>query len=200
MKESRMKSFFRTFAVLLLLLLALPAIAADPYKIDATHSNVSFSIRHIFSQVTGRFTKFKGIVKFDPNYPEQTSVDMAIETASINTDNERRDAHLKGADFFQADSFPAITFKSTKTYKNEKGLFMDGELSMHGVVKSITIPFEVLGTGGEPGKMVAGFASAFKVDRKDFGITWNRAIDQGGMVLGDEVSIHVGVEARFYLE
>jgi polyisoprenoid-binding protein YceI len=195
-----MKPFFRTIAVLLFVCLTVPAIAADPYKIDATHSNVSFSIRHIFSQVTGRFTKFKGIIKFDPNLPEQTSADVSIETASINTDNERRDAHLRGADFFHADSFPTITFKSTKTYKNEKGLFMDGELSMHGVVKTITVPFEVLGTGGEPGKQVAGFASAFKVDRKDFGITWNRAIDQGGMVLGDEVLIHIGVEAKFYLE
>lgn len=195
-----MNRLFRAIALVLLVCLAVPAFAADPYKVDVTHSNINFTIRHIFSQVSGRFTKFSGTVMFDQSAFDKFAVDITVQTASINTDNERRDAHLRGADFFQADSFPTITFKSTKAYKTEKGLFVDGNLTMHGVTKEVTVPIEILGVGGEPGKMVAGFAARFRVNRKDYGITWNRAIDQGGMVLGDDVDIHVGIEARYELQ
>ncbi len=195
-----MNRFFRAIALVLLVCLTVPAFAADPYKVDLTHSNINFSIRHIFSQVSGRFTKFSGTVTFDPLLLEKLAVDITIQASSINTDNERRDGHLRGADFFQTDSFPTITFKSTKAYKSEKGLFVEGNLTMRGVTKPVTVPFEILGVGGEPGKMVAGFAASFRINRKDFGITWNRTIDQGGMVLGDDVDIHVGIEARYELQ
>lgn len=195
-----MKLRTRALIIVLLLVVALPAFGADPYIIDATHSNVAFSIRHIFSIVNGRFTKFKGTLQFDENAIDKFAVDMTIETASINTDNERRDAHLRGSDFFMADSFPSVTFKSTKAYRNDKGLVVEGNLTIRGVTKPVVVPFEILGVGGEPGKMVAGFVGSFKIDRKDFGITWNRIIDQGGMLLGDEVNIHVGIEARYNLQ
>jgi polyisoprenoid-binding protein YceI len=189
-------------SLLILLLCAAPgtALSGDPYTIDATHSNVTFGIRHIFSIVNGRFTKFKGTLQFDQNAPEKLALEMSVETGSISTDNERRDAHLRGGDFFLADSFPALTFKSTKAFRDEKGLFLEGNLTIRGVTQSVVVPFEVLGVGGEPGKMVAGFVSSFKINRKDFGITWNRAIDQGGMLLGDEVNVHIGIEAKYYLQ
>lgn len=195
-----MKSMLRTVLLFVLCLVAADVLYADPYKIDASHSNVTFGIRHIFSKVSGRFTKFKGIIQFDPNDFGKFAVDMTIESGSISTDNERRDNHLRGSDFFMADSFPTLTFKSTRAFKNEQGLFVEGDLTIRGTTKSMVVPFEVLGVGGEPGKMVAGFVSSFKINRKDFGIVWNRAIDQGGMMLGDEVDIHIGIEARFFLE
>jgi polyisoprenoid-binding protein YceI len=195
-----MKVLRLSLLALLIFAWSLPALCADPYVIDATHSNVTFSIRHIFSLVNGRFTKFKGTIQFDQNAIEKLAVDMTVETASINTDNERRDAHLRSADFFLADSFPTMTFKSTKAYRDEKGLFVEGNLTIRGVTKPMTIPFEILGVGGEPGKMVAGFVSTFKINRKDFGIVWNRVIDEGGMMLGDDVNIHIGIEARYSLQ
>jgi polyisoprenoid-binding protein YceI len=199
-KGCAMKHAIRSIVLVLLCLAAAAQSVADPYRIDAAHSSVSFSIRHIFSKVSGRFTKFKGMIQFDPNAPEKTVVDITLETASISTDNERRDGDLRSANFFLADSFPTITFKSTKTYRNEKGLFVEGNLTIRGTTRSVVAPFEVLGVGGEPGKMVAGFASAFKINRKDYGITWNKAADVGGMLLGDDVEINIGIEARYLLE
>lgn len=195
-----MKLAHRLIALLLLCAATAELTLADPYKIDPAHSDVSFSIRHIFSKVGGRFTRFTGVVDFDPNAPDKIVVDMTVETASINTDNEGRDNDLRSAKFFLADSFPTMTFKSTKAYRNDKGLFLEGNLTIRGTTKSIVVPVEVLGVGGEPGKMVAGFESSFKINRKDFGITWNRAADQGGLLLGDDVEIHIGIEARFFLK
>ncbi len=195
-----MKYTLRALCFALLCFASTGRSLADPYKIDASHSNVSFSIRHIYSKVNGRFTRFKGMIQFDPTAPEKITVDLSVEMASVTTDNERRDGDLRSANFFMADSFPTMSFKSTKAFRKENSLFIEGNLTIRGTTKTIVVPFEVLGVGGEPGKMVAGFSSSFKINRKDFGIIWNRLADQGGMLLGDDVDINIGIEAHYNLE
>jgi polyisoprenoid-binding protein YceI len=185
----------RSFRSLVLpaLFLALPALAQDVYKIDAAHSQVAFKIRHLLAKTPGRFTKFEGTIKIDNKDIAKSTVDVKIEAASVNTDNEGRDKHLRSADFFDVEKFPAITFKSTAVKEVAKGkLEVTGEFTMHGVTKTITFPITNMGTqpGMRPGTVVAGFIDgALKINRNDFGIkTYPGA-------LGDEVEIELNIEA-----
>lgn len=173
--------------------------SAEPttFKIDPNHSQVEFSIRHFFSRVTGRFNKFSGTVVYDDKNVAGSSVEVTIETASIFTNNDRRDRDLRSAHFFLADSFPAITFKSTKVVPGENGkMKVEGTLTMHGVTRPETLDVTLLGVGavGMMGTR-AGFEASTTLDRKAYGIVWNQALDQGGTMLGDEVLIHIGIEA-----
>ena len=177
----------------------LPALAAaDPavYKVDSDHSGVSFSIRHFVSNVPGRFKDFDGVIKYDPQNPAASSVNFTIQAASIDTDNADRDNHLRGADFFEVEKFPTLTFSSSSVKAVDADtLEVTGELTMKGVTKKVTVPVELLGTVKTPRGEKAGFETAFKVDRKDYGITWNRALDTGGAILGDDVKINISIEA-----
>lgn len=181
------------------LALLLPALAvADPivYKVDSDHSGVSFTIRHFVSNVPGRFKDFDGVIKYDPQNPAASSVNFTIQAASIDTDNADRDNHLKGADFFDVAKFPTLTFSSTSVKAVDADtLEVTGELTMKGVTKKVTVPVDVLGSVKTPRGEKAGFETAFKLDRKEYGITWNRALDAGGAVLGDDVKITISVEA-----
>lgn len=185
----------RSFRSLVLpaLFLALPALAQDVYKIDASHSQVGFKIRHLLAKTPGRFTKFEGTIKIDNKDITKSSVEVKIDAASVNTDNDGRDKHLRSAEFFDTDKFPAITFKSTAVKEVAKGkLEVTGEFSMHGVTKTITFPITNMGTqpGMRPGTVVAGFIDgALKINRNDFGIkTYPGA-------LGEEVEIELNIEA-----
>jgi polyisoprenoid-binding protein YceI len=176
-----------------LALAALPALAQDTYKIDPVHSEVSFKIRHLLAKVSGRFTKFSGEVKVDTKDITKSSVEVSIEAASINTDNEARDKHLKTADFFDVEKFPAITFKSTSVKEVAKGkLEVTGDFTLHGVTKRITFPITNAGTqpGMQPGTVVAGFIDgALSLNRNDYGIkTFPGA-------LGEDVAISLNIEA-----
>lgn len=187
----------------LLVLAALATTAAaepQPFRIDPSHSDASFTIRHFFSKVPGRFRELEGTILFDAQNLAASSVDVTIKTASIFTNNDRRDADLRSANFFHADSFPTITFKSTKvTPAGEGKLKVDGNLTMHGVTRPVTLDVTSLGFGdvtmGERKSVRAGWEATTKLDRKDFGIVWNRTLDQGGTMLGDDVSILIGIEA-----
>lgn len=171
------------------------AMAADTLKIDPKHSNVTFTIRHILAEVTGRFTEFHGNIMYDTGAPQNLSAEMEVRASSINTDNVRRDGHLRSSDFFAVDSFPTLSFRSTNASKTDNGLYLDGILTIRGVAKPVSVPVEVLGVVQmEEGKMAA-FKSTFKINRKDFGIFWNRTLDYGGTLLGDEVTIHLQFEA-----
>jgi polyisoprenoid-binding protein YceI len=184
---------------LALLLLAMPAItAADPivYKVDSDHSGVSFTIRHFVSNVPGRFKDFDGVIKYDPQNPAASSVNFTIQAASIDTDNGDRDNHLKGPDFFDVQKFPTLTFSSTSVKAVDADtLEVTGEMTMKGVTKKVTVPVELLGSAKTPRGEKAGFETSFKLDRKEYGITWNRALDTGGALLGDDVKINISVEA-----
>ena len=184
------------FAAVLAFLTFAQGVRAETYEIDAAHSSATFSIRHIFSQVKGRFAQVSGSVVYDPTAPEKASVTARIVAASINTDNEKRDAHLKNADFFEVDKYPDITFQSKGVKKEGEKLLVTGALNMHGVEKEVTLDVEVLGVGPGPrGNTLAGFEATTTINRKDFGVNWNRALDQGGFILGDEVKVTLSIAA-----
>ncbi len=176
-----------------LALAAVPALAQDTYKIDPVHSEVSFKIRHLLAKTSGRFARFSGAIKVDAADISKSSVEVTIEVASINTDNEGRDKHLKTAEFFDVEKFPTITFKSTSVKEVAKGkLEVTGDFTLHGVTRKITFPITNAGTmaGMQPGSVVAGFIDgAVTINRNDFGIKAYPG------ALGDEVVISLNVEA-----
>ena len=185
-------------AVLALSLALASAAQASPstWAIDPSHSQVGFSIRHFFSKVPGSFTKYSGTIVYDPEKPTASTVKAEIEATSISTNNERRDNHLRSEDFFYVEKFPTITFESTKvTSVGDGKLMVEGNLTMRGVTKPATLDVTFLGAGpGMQGEQRAGFEAVTKVNRKDFNILWNKALDHGGTMLGDDVEIRIGVE------
>lgn len=175
------------------LVLALPAFAGDTYTIDATHSEVGFRVRHLVSKISGRFSKFTGTITVDDKDITKSSVQVSIDAASVNTDSEGRDKHLRSADFFDVEKYPSLTFKSTavKDLGNGK-LQVTGDLTMHGVTKSVSFPVTNFGAkpGMKPGTFVAGFGDAtLTLNRQDYGVSYGK-----GMI-GDEVQISLDVEA-----
>lgn len=181
-----------TLVPVLAALLALPALAQDVYKIDPVHSQVGFKVRHFMAKVSGRFAKFEGTIRIDEKDMSKSSVEVKIDAASINTDNEARDKHLRSADFFEVEKFPAITFKSTAVKEVAKGkLEVTGDLSIRDVTKRVTFPIMNAGTREvRPGKVVAGFIDgALRINRMEFGVKY------GPAVVGEDVDIELNVEA-----
>lgn len=193
------------FALSVALTLAAGALFAQgaeqplPFTIDRSHSNVTFKVRHLMSSVSGRFNDFDAAIHLNRETPAASSVEFTIKAASINTDNEGRDKHLKSADFFDVEKFPTISFKSTAiaAAKGKKDVYdVTGDFTMHGVTKRITLPVAFLGFGKNGrGHPMAGFDIETTINRKDFGIVWNRALDEGGVVLGDDVKVAIALEA-----
>jgi polyisoprenoid-binding protein YceI len=189
----------RTFAVAFATLaLGAPAFAADTFTVDKAHSEVTFRVRHLgISNVSGRFTEFDGAIQIDLAKPEASSVEFTIQTTSANTANEGRDKHLRSADFFDAEKFPTITFKSSKVAVTGKDRYdVTGSFTMRGVTKEITLPVVVIGMGkGMRGEDRVAFEIQTVLNRKDYGVSWNRALDTGGVVVSDEVNVTINVEA-----
>ncbi|MEO8033349.1 MAG: YceI family protein [Acidobacteriota bacterium] len=186
----------KTFA--LVSILAVAPVFADTYTVDKTHSEATFKVRHMMSKVSGKFDDFSGTVKGDPKTPGSSSVEFTIKTASINTGTADRDKHLRSAEFFDAEKYPEITFKSTSIKAtSKKNVFsVTGNLTMRGVTKTITLPVEFLGTGKDPwGNEKAGFSLDTTLNRKDYGINWNKALDNGGMLVSDDVAISINIES-----
>ncbi len=181
------------------LILTAPSMAQSTYVIDATHSTIGFSIKHLtVSTVLGNFKAFEGTITLDAKNPAGSSFEATIQTKSINTENEQRDEHLRNADFFDAQANPIITFKTTSVTVAENTYTVTGDLTIKGVTKSITLPLTVDGPITSPmgGDDVIGVAGQTKINRQDFGVKWNKAMDKGGLVLGDEVIITVNLEAH----
>lgn len=170
------------------------AVAApEVYTLDPNHTQVGFSIRHIVSRVSGRFGTFTGEVTVDKDNPAASKVTAEIDAKSIDTGTQKRDDHLRSADFFDAEKFPKITFASKSVASSGKDkTTVSGDLTMHGVTKPVTL--DVMWTGFAGPK--AGFEAKTTVNRKDFGIVWNRVLDAGAAMLGDEVEITILVEAN----
>lgn len=191
----RIKALIQTLSLALLL----PAFAAAQpavYKVDPSHSGVSFTIRHFVTNVPGRFKDFEGLIKYDKQNPAASSVNFTVQAASIDTGNNDRDEHLRGSDFFDVQKFPTLTFASNSVKaKDADTLEVTGDFTMHGVTKKITIPVDVLGSMKTPRGEKAGFETSFTLDRKDYGVVWNRLVDAGGSILGDEVKINISIEA-----
>ncbi len=183
--------------IIAIVALQISAFAGDVYKLDVAHTNIGFSVKHmVISTVVGKFTDFYGTIIYDENNPLNTQAEVTIQTASINTDNPKRDAHLRSPDFFNAKKFPTITFKTKKIVKQGDQLLAIGDLTMHGVTKEIRLPFTITGKITDPwGNTRIGLDASTTINRQDFGIKWNMALDSGGFVVSDEVKIIIHVEA-----
>jgi polyisoprenoid-binding protein YceI len=185
----------RNFAIVLAAL-ALPALAAD-YSIDSAHSAAQFSVRHLMvSNVRGEFSKLTGKVVYDEAKPTATTVEASVDVSTVSTREPQRDTHLKSPDFFDVAKYPAFTFKSTSAKKTAQGLDVTGELTIHGVSKPVVL--HVSGITKEIkdpfGLQRRGATATTVINRKDFGMTWNKNLDGGGVVVGDEVTITLDIE------
>lgn len=180
----------------LVLFVGIPAQAAR-YTIDKVHSGISFKIRHLASRVPGAFTDFSGSFEFDEKAPQKSNLEATIQIASIDTRNADRDAHLKNADFFDAEKFPTAVYKSTKaTPLGKSRIRLDGVLKLHGAEKPVALEVEYLGSAKNfKGATTAGFSAKGKFNRKDFGIVFNKVLDSGSAMLGDEVELAIEIEA-----
>lgn len=174
------------------------AHAADTWTIDPMHTAANFSIKHMMiSTVRGGFGKVSGTVEYDGKNLAKAKVDATIDASSINTNEAKRDEHLRGKDFFDTEKFPKITFKSTGIKPKGKGKFaMTGDLTMHGVTKPVTLDVDGPSTviKDKQGNHKVGFSANGTIKRKDFGITYNSVLDGGGVALGEEVPITLDVE------
>jgi polyisoprenoid-binding protein YceI len=172
-----------------------PAAAPLPtWKIDLAHSEVSFRIRHFMSKVSGTFTDWSGTIQADPANWAGGSVSVSIVTASVSTRNETRDNDLRSPRFFNADTFPSITFVSRSVEQRGDSLTVSGDLTMRGVTKPVVLKGSVLGV--MPGtRPRAGFEVTTSLNRMDYGVSWNRVLEGGGSMLGDDVEIRINVEA-----
>lgn len=189
--------------VALALYLALPLVAAEnapapeAFAIDSAHSTVAFKIRHLVTMVGGTFTEFSGTISVpDRGKPELASVRFTAKAASIDTANAQRDAHLKGSDFFDAEKYPEISFESTRIEaKGLESYLVYGKFSMHGVTREIVLPVDFAGFVKDPwGGERAGLSIQTTLNRKDYGISWNKALDSGGYILGEEVKVSIDLE------
>jgi polyisoprenoid-binding protein YceI len=184
-------------AAALSLLAALPA-RAETYTIDAGHSEVGFKIRHLVSNVRGRFNDFSGTINMDPKNIQNSSVEFRIKAESIDTNQVSRDKHLRAEDFFFVEKYPEITFKSDSVKPAGKDKYnVTGTLTMRGVSKKVTLPVTYTGEVKDPwGNVKAGFETSTTLNRKDYGIVWNQAVDNGGVILGDDVTIEINLETQ----
>lgn len=182
-----------TGAFALPLLAQTPAAATESWVIDKPHSSVGFEIRHLVGKVPGYFRDVDAMMQVDRAQPARSSIEFTIKAASIDTRDAERDEHLRSPDFFEASKYPLITFKSTSiTPKSKERFDVTGDLTMHGVTKRITLPVELTGPQPGPrGREIAGFDIETTLDRKDYNITWNRLLDEGGLLLGDEVKVRI---------
>lgn len=167
------------------------------WNIDPAHSEIQFSVRHMMlSKVRGQFDRFHGSINFDEFDPENSTVEVEIEAASINTGEPQRDAHLRAADFLNADEYPALKFKSTRIELlkgNRARLF--GDLTIRYVPREVVLDVEYRGQHKSPyGTINAGFSAATRISRKDWGLTWNVALETGGVLVSDEIDISIEVE------
>ena len=172
--------------------------AQTTWTIDPAHSHVEFAVRHLMiSTVKGRFGVVTGTLKTDETDPAKGEVDVSIDAASIDTREAQRDAHLKSADFFHVEQFPAITFRGSRIAAVDGDRFkLTGDLSMHGVTREVTLDVTSEGRGRDPwGGERAGFSATTKIKRSDFGLTWNQVLETGGIAVGDEIKISLDIEA-----
>jgi polyisoprenoid-binding protein YceI len=191
----RMKKII-TLTCLSALLIVHSAFAADTYVFEKVHSTMGFQIRHLFSNVPGKFDDFTGTLQFDEANPEQSSVEVNIKTASVDTGVKMRDDDLRSPNFFDAEKFPEITFKSKSVKTTGKDTAdVTGDLTIHGVTKEVVLKVELIGKGpGMQGSIVSGWDATTALKRSDFGLSWNKVIE-GTQVVGDDVKIELHAEA-----
>jgi polyisoprenoid-binding protein YceI len=179
--------------------LSLPALAtATTWNIDPDHSNIGFKVRHLMiSNVKGHFEKHTGVVDINDKDITKSKVEVSIDTASINTNVQKRDEHLRSADFFDVAKYPTMTFVSKKVAKAGKDkLKVTGDLTLHGITKQVVLDVEspTRESKDPMGVIRSGASASTKINRKDFGLVWNKALETGGVVVGEEVTISLEIE------
>jgi len=179
------------------IVMTISAVDAAEWKIDPVHSTIGFEVRHlVISRIRGQFQEFDCSLKFDNSAIEAGSVEFTVQTASIDTDNEDRDKHLRTSEFFDTENHPTMTFKSGKVVKGDDNKFkLVGALTIRGVTKEVTFDCEFYGVVKDPwGNTKSGFSAHTEINRQDFKVSWSKSLDSGGLVVGDMVNITVDVE------
>ena len=173
------------------------ATAVRTFTIDKAHSDVTFQVRHLITRVSGRFSDYSGTIEFDGDNPTQSKVAFTIQAASIDTAEAKRDEHLRSDDFFSVEKFPTLSFRSTKISPRGGDVYdVEGDLTIRDVTRRIVLPVTHLGTAKDPwGNEKLAFEAETKINRKDFGLNWNAALETGGFLVGDEVKISIQVQA-----
>ena len=190
--------FIRT-SLVLTVFAALPLLAQAPatetFTADKNHSTAIFKVRHMMANVVGQFRDFNANVDIDRANPEKSSVEFTIQATSIDTGNPNRDNHLRSPDFFDVAKYPTITFKSTAVTPKSKTEFeVAGDLIMHGVTQHVKLPVTFLGFAKTAKGEKAGFEIETKLNRKDYNVLWNKTLDEGGLLLGDDVKVTINLE------
>lgn len=174
------------------------AVHAEPahWNLDPEHSTIEFRITHmVVSKTTGRFTDFAGFIDMDADDGTVTAIEATIQAESVNTNHVKRDTHLRNAEFLDVKLYPTITYKMKNYKKTSEGFTAMGELTLHGVTKEVLLAGRYNGSTKDPwGNTRAGFSAEGKLNRKDFGMVWNKTLDNGGLVVGDEVQIRLDIE------
>jgi polyisoprenoid-binding protein YceI len=173
------------------------AVATRTYTVDQSHSEVHFQVRHLLTKVRGRFSTFEGDIEYDAVAPERSSARFSIQAASIDTNEPRRDAHLRSADFFESATYPTLTFVSRGIERrSDDGFTVHGNLTIHGVTKPVALAATLLGIAKDPwGNERLAMEAETTIDRKDFGLNWNAALETGGFLVGDDVKIELQLQA-----
>ena len=174
------------------------ATAVSTLEIDRSHSDVAFQVRHLLSKVRGRFNEFNGTIEFDPSNPQNSRVDVTIQAASIDTAEADRDKHLRSADFFDVEKYPTLRFVSTSVTPRDGHTYdVAGDLTIHGVTRQVVLPAAFLGAASDPwGNTKSVFEADLTLNRKDFGLTWNAALETGGFLVGDDVRVSLSIQAK----
>ncbi len=173
------------------------ATTTQTFTIDKAHSEAVFQVRHLITKVRGRFSSFEGRIEFDQERLENSSVTVTIDAASIDTNEPDRDKHLRSNDFFAVETHPQLTFNSTEVRKTGANTFdVAGALTIKGVTRDVLLPVTFLGVAKDPwGKSRAGFETEITINRKDYGLLWNAALETGGFLVGDDVKIALSIQA-----
>jgi len=179
------------FAVLLA-----STVNAAEWTIDTAHTEIGFTAKHmVVARVNGAFNEYSGQVTLDPENITSAKIKGVVKVASINTGNEARDNHLRTSDFFDAENYPEIVFESTEILKSESGYIAVGNLTMRGVTKSIQLPFQILGPVNDPwGKTRVGIEAKGTINRLDWGVAWNKVIENNGLLVSNEIELRINAE------
>lgn len=188
---------FTKFVLALFTLLVANSFAQEKLEIDRSHSNVIFTVRHmVVAKVSGSFREFSGTIMYDENDITKSSVNVTIKAKSIDTQNERRDNDLRGPNFFNADTDSIISFVSKSVKKSNDGFIATGDLTIRGTTKTVDLPFQILGVRKDARGMNMGIEATLTINRFDYGVKWDRALDDGNLVVAKDVQISLTVEAR----
>ena len=191
------RSFVVLGAVICVMLMGNNVFAENVYKIDGVHSSIGFAVKHLMiSTARGEFTDYTGEIQFNAEDLSSFSLDIVIEAKSINTRNEKRDGHLKSAEFFDVEQYPTLRFKGKQLVKNGDGYDLTGDLTIKAVTKEITIPVTMAGPIQRKDGEAIGLSGEIIINRQDYGVSWSKTMDKGGLMVADKVKIIIEIEAN----